>query len=206
MGCKEKNSEVLAFVDECLKEVKGKLSYKVCFDSFEINCNAREKTVDLGFCLCKSEKLAANLKDCSNAVVFAATIGIEIDRLIAKYGRISPSKALCFQAIGAERIEALCNTFNDEITQDCQDKGLFTRARYSPGYGDLSLNFQKNIFSVLDCPRKIGLSLNESLIMSPSKSVTAIIGISDKPKPSDNSCTKHSCNNCSKTDCSFRRK
>ena len=95
-----------------------------------------------------------------------------VDRLIAKYNRISPSKALIFQAIGAERAESLCDLFCDEMKEKYS-----TNPRYSPGYGDLPLDIQRDIFAVLDCPRKIGLTLNDSLLMSPSKSVTAIIGV-----------------------------
>ena len=199
MGCKEATDDMLALIDDCLKEIQGKLTYKVCYDHFDINIDSDK--VDLAFVTCQSKDLSTNLEGCSKIIVFGATIGIEIDRLIAKYSRLSPSKALCFQAIGAERIESLCNIFNDEVTKSKLEAGLHTRPRFSPGYGDLSLDIQKDIFAVLDCPRKIGLSLNESLLMSPSKSVTAIIGISDKPK----SCKTPSCAQCSKTDCNYRR-
>jgi len=199
MGCKEATEDVFALCNECLAEIKGKLTYKVCYDSFDID--VCQNSVNLGFVTFDSNGLSANLKDCHKAFIFAATIGLEIDRLISKYSRLSPSKALCFQAIGAERIESLCNIFNDEITANCQDQGLYTRPRFSPGYGDLPLNLQRNIFTVLDCPRKIGLSLNESLLMSPSKSVTAIIGVSKTPK----SCSTISCIDCTKNDCQYRR-
>ena len=199
MGCKKVTDDMLALVDDCLKEIEGKLTYKVCYGTFGINIADQE--VDLSFAKCQSKGLTTNLAGCSKAIVFAATIGLEIDRLIAKYSRLSPSKALCFQAIGAERIESLCNIFNDEVTEDLLSKSLHTRPRFSPGYGDLSLDIQKDIFAVLDCPRKIGLSLNESLLMSPSKSVTAIIGIFDTPK----SCKTVSCTQCNKTDCNYRR-
>ena len=56
-------------------------------------------------------------------------------------------------------------------------EGVFLKPRFSPGYGDLPLSMQTDIFRVLDCPRKVGLTLNNSLLMSPSKSVTAIMGI-----------------------------
>ena len=95
------------------------------------------------------------------------------------FGKISPAKALIFQAIGAERIEALCEAFARDIHDRCGKIGAATGPRFSPGYGDLPLDIQKNIFAALDCPRKIGLSLNESLLMSPTKSVTAIIGIKE---------------------------
>ena len=91
--------------------------------------------------------------------------------------------------------------FNDEMKIDYENKHLFLRSRFSPGYGDLGLEMQKDIFAVLDCPRKIGLSLNESLLMSPSKSVTAIIGISNVPK----TCKPDNCASCAKSDCTFRR-
>ena len=92
--------------------------------------------------------------------------------MIAKYGAISPSRAFMLQAIGAERIEALCNKFNSEISAKSQ-----TAPRFSPGYGDLPIELQREIFLALDCPKRIGLTLNQSLLMSPTKSVTAIIGI-----------------------------
>ena len=139
-------------------------------------------SLDLGFTVTHSRDLQKNLKGCCRIILFGATVGLELDRLIARYGRLSPSKALCFQAIGAERIESLCNVFNDEIDEIFREQGMYTRPRFSPGYGDLPINMQKDIFAALDCPRKIGLSLNESLLMSPSKSVTAIIGISARPK------------------------
>ena len=157
--------------------------------------------LDLSFAVVKSADLKKNLRGCRKIILFAATIGLGTDRLIARYSRTSPAKALCFQAIGAERIESLCDVFNKEVSQQCRRNGFFTRPRFSPGYGDLPLDVQKSIFSVLDCPRKIGLSLNESLLMSPSKSVTAIIGLGDNPCEHE----KENCIRCSKSDCQFRR-
>ena len=110
-------------------------------------------------------------------VLFGASIGIEIDRLIAKYSRVSPLKALVFQAIGAERIERLCDEFSRDIAKEKGLEGKTCRPRFSPGYGDLPIEMQREIFKVLDCQRKIGLTLNASMIMSPTKSVTAIIGV-----------------------------
>ena len=158
---------------------------------------------------------------------FAATIGIAIDRLISKYNHISPVKALFMQAIGAERIEALCNLFNSEIRDEAVAKGGTTRPRFSPGYGDLPLEVQKEFVILLDCSRRLGVTLNESLLMSPSKSVTAVIGVSysdDKEGVSgicdprarrgsieesvgagDTSADSHDCARCGKTDCEYRR-
>ena len=99
-----------------------------------------------------------------------------------KYNAISPAKAFMLQAIGAERIEALCDIFEQDIKQELTNNGYTVKPRFSAGYGDIPLELQRDIVSVLDCQRKIGITLNESLVMSPSKSVTAIIGIKEKPE------------------------
>ena len=169
-GVSEELPEIESVMEECIEEVSEKLTYKVCYAEFDIS--RKDGITDLGFLQTASEDLAKNLDGCRKIVVFAATVGLELDRLIAKYGRISPVKALMFQALGAERIEALCDTFTADILSDREIK-----PRFSAGYGDFPLEAQESIFAVLDPARRIGLGLNESLLMSPSKSVTAIIGI-----------------------------
>ena len=170
-GARELPPEQASLFDECVAELLPLLSYKVCWRFFHIAANGDE--LDLGFVKVTSKSLSANLAGCGKLLLFAATVGIAPDRLVAKYGRISPVKALFCQAIGAERIEALCDAFCNEIAS--QEGTL--RPRFSPGYGDLPLELQSQIFSVLDCNRKIGLSLTSSLLMTPTKSVTALAGI-----------------------------
>lgn len=194
-GCKDADEELSALLRSCINESKGKIEYKVCYRVLPVEINGAE--CDFGAFVSKSEKLALNLKDCSKVIVFAATVGVEIDRLIAKYGRISPSKALMFQSIGAERIEALCDAFCEDISNEMN---IFLKPRFSPGYGDLPLDSQNDIFAVLDCGKRIGLSLNDSLLMSPSKSVTAFVGISDKEENN----TIKKCSACDKADCTLR--
>ena len=124
-----------------------------------------------------SEPLRAYFAPCQKKIVFAATVGVETDRLIAKYSRISPAKALLFQAIGTERVEALCNAFCARLEQEYDMKA---ERRISPGYGDLPLSLQKKIFALLDCQRKIGLTLGSSLLMSHTNSVTAFVGLKER--------------------------
>ena len=174
-GCKEADEEIMSLVRACIDEIKPKLTYKVCYRPLQVKVLG--DSCDFGACVLRSKALALNLQNCQTAILFAATIGIEIDRLIAKYGRISPSRAWIFQAIGAERIEALCDKFCEDIAREYNAEA---RPRFSPGYGDLSIENQKEIFSVL-CPEKhAGVFLTDSLLMSPSKSVTAIVGLNKK--------------------------
>ena len=158
-GVKETNSEIEDLLNSCIAEAENSFSYKVCYTELEKDSLPTEIS-SLSF-----------LRDCKKAVIFAATVGLEIDRLIAKYGVISPSRALIFQALGAERIEALCDAFCNEFNS--------AGRRYSPGYGSFILENQNYIFSALNPSHHIGLTLNSSLLMSPSKSVTAIFGLKE---------------------------
>lgn len=194
-GCREADGEISALLEMCIKEIKDVLTYKVCYREMQVSID--RDICDFGVFRWQSKKLAVNLKDCTNVILFAATVGVGIDRLIAKYGRISPVRALLFQAIGAERIEALCDAFCADIAGE---RNIGIRPRFSPGYGDLSLDAQKDIFSVLDCEKRIGLTLNDSLLMSPSKSVTALVGLLDDAGRG----TQNKCSACNKIDCTFR--
>ena len=110
-GCKGETDKSLQFLlDECLTEVLPKLSYKICY--IELPLNITENLCDFGCMQVQSKDLAKNLMGCRRVFLFAATIGIEIDRLIMKYGAISPAKAVLIQAIGADLIST--NSYNDK--------------------------------------------------------------------------------------------
>ena len=176
------------------EEIQAVLNCKVCYDRYDIHFE-ENSCIDLGFTKVYSEKLCINLKDCEEIFLFTASVGTAVDRIIQKYSLISPSKSIIAQAVGAASIEKWCDMFCEELKKD-----NFLRPRFSPGYGDLDIKTQKDIFSVLDCERKIGVTLTDGYLMVPTKSVSAIVGISKK----ECSCVLAGCEECNKK-CEFRR-
>ena len=87
--------------------------------------------------------------------------------------------ALAVSALGSERVEALCDEFCNRLATE-KGEGVKVYQRFSPGYGDLPLEVQRDIFALLSPERAIGVTLGDGLLMSPTKSVSAIIGISEK--------------------------
>lgn len=174
-GCKAETEEVSRLVDKCCEETEGRLSYRVCCDIYDLRRDG--DTLSFANINTQSDTLKTAFNGCGGVLVFGATVGAEMDRLILKYSHLEPSKALIMQALGAERIESLCDAFCRETAQELTRQGKTLLPRVSPGYGDIPLTMQKELFALLDCPRKIGLTLSEQLIMSPSKSVTALAGI-----------------------------
>ncbi len=121
-----------------------------------------------------SRSLATNLKGCSQAFLFAATLGTEIDGLLRRYGQIAPADLVMAQAVATSLIEAICDRYEEEMAKEVPGKRL--RTRFSPGYGDLPLEAQRELFAALDITRQIGVTLTTAQLMVPSKSVSAIIG------------------------------
>lgn len=175
MSCKFPDEQMKRLFEECLSECAGALSYKACWREFPLLFCGDE--INLGFARTKSRALFTNLKGCGKIVLFAATVGHEMDRLIKKQSLLSPAKSVCLQAIGSERVESLCDTLNAELKEQYKKQGFLLKPRFSPGYGDLPLSLQREIMPALDCAKLLGISLGENLMMSPSKSVTAIIGV-----------------------------
>ena len=141
----------------------SKPTYKISFADIVIT------TKDLGY----------NLKDCNKVCLLAGTIGPLTDSYIRKQSMRDPAFGSICQATGAMYIEAFIDSLNNHIKELANSENEDTMPRYSPGYGDVDLSFQKEFFRLLNCKR-IGLSLMDTLIMAPEKSVTAFIGLKER--------------------------
>lgn len=124
----------------------------------------------------QSKELSRFLRDCSSIYLFAATLGPKIDQQIQKMQKLDPVKAVIMHSTGAMFIEEYCNQICNIIKQQAFEEGFSVKNRFSPGFADVPLETQKLFFKVLDCSKKIGLTLMDTLIMAPEKSVTAFVG------------------------------
>ena len=190
-GAREESVELGALLDECLVECDGVFTPRVCYLSLT-------KTEFFAM-FPQSETAKIWTENCEKIVLFSATVGLGIDRLINRYSAVATAKALLLQAIGAERIERLCDAFCEEYNNEKQR----AKKRFSPGYGDFPLSAQKEIFSLLNPSKNIGVTLTDSLLMSPTKSVTAAFGIKDALDNRDEE--RENCGRCNQKDCAFRK-
>lgn len=194
------DGQVSALLADCMEELRTAISCRHVRRELPLVLEG-EKGIRTELFSAESRNLRKNLKDCQAVLVFGATVGIGADQLIQRYERIRVSRAVVIQAMAAAMIEEYCDCLNREWKEEYGKKGLYLRPRFSPGYGDFPLECQREILSGLEAGKRIGLTLTDSLIMMPSKSVTAVIGISFVPA----GCALEGCEACSKTDCEYRR-
>ena len=128
--------------------------------------------VDFGFAATKSRDLAGLLRDCREVFFMAVTAGIGVDRLVTRTQIMSKTESYFIDGIGSTAAESLANRVNEDIC-----RGLSVTRRFSPGYGDVELAFQIPLLERVRARDTIGILLSDSLLMTPLKSITAIIGI-----------------------------
>ena len=161
---------------ECLEAARGAAKCRAVWRRYPLRRNGEE--LDLGFARTDTRDLRQHLEGCSEILLFACTAGAEMDRRIARAKLLSPARGLLMHAIGAQQVEGGCDRLCARLAERFPDRQLTDR--YSPGYGDLPLALQREVMEALDCGRTLGITLTDSLLMTPSKSVTAIIGLKER--------------------------
>ena len=147
-----------------------------------------------------SAHLSRHLNGCGEVYLFAATLGAETDRLLRRCAVTQVSRAVILQACAASLLENYCDECCDGLAREAASEGRFLRPRFSPGYGDFPIAFQRPLLEALEAPRRIGLTATEAMMLTPTKSVTALVGLSPNPW-----CPPTGCAACGKTDCAFRK-
>ena len=148
----------------------------------------------------EGEDIRAFLSGCDTVILLAATLGAEPDLLQKQLRLRDMGAAVILDAAGSAAIENVCDNFCADLAAAFAPRYL--TERFSPGYGDMPLRQQSGFFRLLDINRRLGVSLTDSGLMVPQKTVTAVVGVSDRPQPG-----RHAgCENCTMAgDCAFRK-
>lgn len=140
------------------------------------------------------------LTGCEQAVLLACTLGLQLDARLRSAQARDMARAVILDACASALVEQGCDAAEKEIAG--RFPGLYLTDRFSPGYGDLPLSLQPRLLDALDAQRRLGIVVSPSLLMTPAKSVTAIIGLSPVPQMA----RIRGCGHCSmKETCALRK-
>jgi len=171
--------------------------------SYELR-SVTDDAVELEGCTLRltGRDIATHLNDACEVVLFAATLGADVDRELRLLSLTDPLGQLVFDSVATALVERAADAAEARARAYAANQGRFTSWRFSPGYGDLPLDVQGSFLAVLDATRQLGITLTPSNLMVPTKSVTAIVGI----HPSPQSGLESSCSICSLADfCTIRK-
>jgi hypothetical protein len=178
-GGKVPDENLTAYMDKCeeelLKCTKGKFTFRV----FDIKINDGEKVTLDGCTLVMAGKdICSHLEGCSKAVLMCATVGGDTDKLIRTMEVTDMASAVITDAMAGCAVEYVCNKAEEKIREEYPN--MYMTWRFSPGYGDMPITLQNRFLDVTNASRTIGLFASENHILTPRKSVTAVIGLSDE--------------------------
>lgn len=188
-------AEMQQMVGSCVQQMQATLKAQSVYTSFPLEIDFPQEAggqsdsdsqkgeqkglpvIRFGGVELESKYLAKNLAGCSRVILIASTIGPLADNLIRRFTKLDAAKAAIMQAAGAMFIESYLDQLNGQLEREAVEQGFKLHSRFSPGYGDVQLEVQRHFFSLLPCTQRIGLTLTDSLVMAPEKSVTAFIGM-----------------------------
>ena len=168
--------QAAAVAEELAAQIQPCYTYKV-FPLVREESDFRLNGTDL---VLSGQTAGRMLAQCDQAVLLACTLGTKFDAMVRSAQVRDMARAVILDACGSALVEQGC----DEAERDIAARfpGLYLTDRFSPGYGDLPLSLQPAVCGLLDAARRVGIHVTPSFLMNPSKSVTAVIGLSDKPQ------------------------
>lgn len=168
---KPADADALSLIENSYKELLNAVNPKYIYKEYDFE--RTDGGIIINEILFSSKKLLAHLGKSSKVVLFGATLGHETDKLLRRSSAGNTAYAAVAQAVAASLTENLCDIGCDEIRKELGE----IRPRFSPGYGDLELSVQTDFFKLLDMQKYLGVTLMSNLIMTPSKTVTAFVGV-----------------------------
>lgn len=180
-------------MERCIREVERKASIRYVCRHFPLKWE-RE-----GIRLCNTNliltgrDIARLLEGCPSCYLFAATLGPGVDQAVRARQQSCLSDAVMMDSAATALIEAVCDQAQQQLADKAAGEGRMLTWRYSCGYGDLPLALQPQFLETLDAQRQAGITCMKTNLMLPQKSVTAIWGVTDKPKERPTG----GCQNCS---------
>ena len=190
-------------IDELMDEMRSLIKARYIYRFFNIRKEKDKICIFNSNFSIAGEDIRKHLDKSEVCILMAVTLGNSVDEKIRYYEKISMTKALILDACATTAIEELCDRICEELEEVVQNENNTLTSRYSPGYGDLSIDIQKRFLAMLSAEKSIGLTASSNSILIPRKSVTAIVGV---VKRENNSIKKISCLQCNKySNCMFRK-
>lgn len=194
------DDHTLALVESSFAELDQIAGKRIIYRIFDVSFKETDR-LQIGKLNIISKNLGKNLEGCQSAVILGATLGAGVDMLLRKYALTDMARVVTLQACAAAMLEEYLDECQQSIGKELEKDRLYLRPRFSPGYGDFPIEHQKMILRMLDTAKTIGLTMTDSSMLTPTKSVTAVIGVSRSEEP----CHMKGCEACEKKDCIYRR-
>lgn len=187
-------ADIMEEIDEAISIVKKCARPKYVFRFFDIDDEVL-KEIAVG------RDMAELLRSSFKVILFAVTLGNEIEMEIRKLSFRDLSMSVVVDATASAAIEAFAEELDKSFQKEFSE--FYLTDRFSPGYGDMPITIQNYFLTAINAKKEIGITTTAEGIMTPRKSITAIMGVSKEVQPHRH----RGCENCRLfRKCEFRKR
>ncbi len=172
------DENIQQIMNECEKKLLSVIKPRYTYKVFDIKISDKVYLENCTLTL-NGNDIKKHLENCSKAVLMAVTLSADTDKFIRNSQISNMTEAVILDSMASVCTEQLCDEVEEEIHKNFPQ--YFHTWRYSAGYGDFPISIQSDFLDVLDAQKRIGLCVTSSNILTPKKSVTAVIGLSETP-------------------------
>lgn len=172
--------EVLRLTEETAQLVEREIRPRTTYRVLDLERGEKGLFIPDAGLLLEGRTAGLMLEECNRCILLAATLGAEFDALLRTWQVKDMARAVVLDACGSAGVEWACDQAEEAL--HARLPGTYLTDRFSPGYGDLSLNVQPALCAALDAQRRIGLHVTDRCLLNPGKSVTAVVGLAATPQ------------------------
>ena len=172
--------ELLRDVSAAAGTLTGTLRPRYVYRLYSIRRTGEGEALEGSGVILPGETARRMLEGCDQAALLLCTLGAGFETLLRAWQARDMARAVLLDACGSAWVESGCDQAERELAARFPDRHLTDR--FSPGYGDLPLSLQSAVCAALDGWRRLGVQVSENFWMNPTKTVSAVIGLSDRPQ------------------------
>ena len=181
LGAGGEDAALRSQVEEALQTLRARLHARRIWRVFPLRRQEGAFALEGAGLSLSGRSAETMLGGCHHAALLVCTLGAEMDGLLLQAQRRDMARAVVLDACANALVEEACDQVEQELAARCAP--WYLTDRFSPGYGDLPLTLQPALLAAVDATRRVGVHLTPSLLLTPQKSVTAVIGLADTPQP-----------------------
>lgn len=173
------SDDISNIIDSCEKQILKVIQPRYIYQQFDITRFNDYISVDNTNLKLYGNDIKNHLENCDKVILMCATISSNVDRIIRMAEISNMANALILDVLSSVAIENVCSQVDEIVKEEYPQ--YYQTWRFSAGYGDFPIDIQRDFLNTLNAQKKIGLCVTDTNIMTPRKSVTAVMGLSTTP-------------------------
>ena len=174
LGAKKQDEQAISLLEKVLKEYRPLFCPRQVTAFFRVKDAKDALTFEGCEITLEGESIRKHFQGATEGLFSAFTLGMALDKKLRELSLSHPAESVALNALGSAYAERMADKLLKEVRDQKEAQGFKTTFRFCPGYGDLALSANTQIAAALGATKKIGLTVTESGLLLPIKSIVGV--------------------------------